>query len=100
VSGYAPADWHELFVAAVSASAALLGLLLTISINLEEILKHRHLPARVAGTLGTLLSVLVVCSFGLAPGQSNRTLGVEILASGAFVAASLNEWVLLVEILR
>ena len=87
MSGYAPADWHEFFVAAVGASAALLGLLfVTISINLEQILKHRHLPGRAAGTLGTLLSVLVVCSFGLAPGQSNRTLGVEILATGAVVA--------------
>jgi hypothetical protein len=57
----------------------------TISINLEHILKYRHLPGRAAGTLGTLLSVLVVCSFGLAPGQSNRTLGVEILATGAVV---------------
>jgi hypothetical protein len=28
----------------------------------------------------------VVCSFGLAPGQSSRTLGVEILATGAIVA--------------
>ena len=28
----------------------------------------------------------MVCSFGLAPGQSNRTLGVEILATGAVVA--------------
>jgi hypothetical protein len=33
-----------------------------------------------------LLSVLVVCSFGLAPGQSNRTLGVEILATGTVLA--------------
>ena len=87
MSGYSPADWHDLFVASVGASAALLGLLfVTISINLEHILKHRHLPGRAAGTLGTLLSVLVVCSFGLAPGQSNRTLGVEILATGALVA--------------
>src|SRR6202167_5421060 len=87
MSGYLPADWHEFFVAAVGASAALLGLLfVTISINLEHILKHRHLPGRAAGTLGTLLSALVVCSFGLAPGQSNRTLGVEILAAGAVVA--------------
>ena len=87
MSGYSPADWHDLFVASVGASAALLGLLfVTISINLEHILKHRHLPGRAAGTLGTLLSVLVVCSFGLAPGQSNRTLGVEILATGAIVA--------------
>ena len=87
MSGYAPADWHEFFVAAAGASAALLGLLfVTISINLEQILKHRHLPGRAAATLGVLLSVLVVCSFGLAPGQSNRTLGVEILATGALVA--------------
>jgi hypothetical protein len=87
VSGYAPADWHEFFVAAVGSSAALLGLLfVTISINLEQILKHRHLPGRAAGTLGLLLSVLVVGSFGLAPGQSDRTLGVEILATGAVVA--------------
>src|SRR6202167_6112437 len=87
MSGYVPADWHEFFVAAVGASAALLGLLfVTISINLEHILKQRHLPGRAAGTLGTLLSVLLVCSFGLAPGQSNRTLGVEILATGAVVA--------------
>jgi modulator of FtsH protease len=87
VSGYTPTDWHEFFVAAAGASAGLLGLLfVTISINLYQILKHRHLPGRAAGTLGTLLSVLVVCSFGLAPGQSNRALGVEILATGAVVA--------------
>jgi modulator of FtsH protease len=87
VSGFAPADWHEFFNAAVGASAALLGLLfVAISINLKLILKHRHLPGRAAGTLGTLLSVLVVCSFGLVPGQSNRALGVEILATGAVVA--------------
>jgi hypothetical protein len=87
VSGYAPAAWHDFFVAAVGASAALLGLLfVAISINLKLILEHRHLPGRAAATLGTLLSVLVVCSFGLVPGQSNRTVGVEILATGAVVA--------------
>jgi modulator of FtsH protease len=87
VSGYVPAHWHDFFDAAVAASAALLGLLfVAISINLKLILKHRHLPGRAAATLGTLLSVLVVCSFGLVPGQSNRTLGVEILATGAVVA--------------
>jgi hypothetical protein len=87
VSGYAQAGWHDLFVSAVGASAALLGLLfVAISINLEQILKHHNLPGRAAGTLGTLLSDLVVCSFGLAPGQSDRTLGAEILATGAIVA--------------
>src|ERR1700722_6987557 len=87
MGGYAPADWHEFFNAAAGASAALLGLLfVAISINLKLILEHRHLPGRAAGTLGTLLSVLVVSSFGLAPGQSNRTLGVEVLVTGAVVA--------------
>jgi hypothetical protein len=87
VSGYTPADWHGFFNAAVGASAALLGLLfVAISINLKLILEHRHLPGRAAGTLGTLLSVLVVGIFGLAPGQSHRILGVEILATGAVVA--------------
>jgi modulator of FtsH protease len=93
VSGYAPADWHEFFTATAGSSAALLGLLfVAISINLKLILQHRHLPGRAAGTLGTLLSVLIVCSFGLAPGQSNRALGVEILATGA-VAATQAIWV-------
>jgi modulator of FtsH protease len=87
MKGYTPADWHDFFTAAVGASAALLGLLfVAISINLKLILKHRHLPGRAAGTLGTMLSVLVVGCFGLAPGQANRTLGVEILAAGAVVA--------------
>lgn len=87
MSGYEPAHWHGFFGAAVGASAALLGLLfVAISINLELILKHRHLPGRAAATLGTLLSVLVACIFGLVPGQSVRTLGVEILATGAVVA--------------
>jgi hypothetical protein len=87
VSGYTPADWHDLFAAAAGASAALLGLLfVAISINLKLILEHRHLPGRAAATLATLLSVLAVCSFGLTPGQSDRALGVEILATGAVVS--------------
>jgi hypothetical protein len=87
VSGFTQVEWHDFFVSAVGASAALLGLLfVAISINLKQILEHSHLPGRAAGTLGTLLSTVVVCSFGLAPGQSNRVLGVEILATGAVVA--------------
>jgi hypothetical protein len=87
VSGFAPADWHEFFEAAAAASAALLGLLfVAISINLKQILEHRHLPGWAAGTLGALLSGLVVCNFGRAAGQSNRALGVEILATCAVVA--------------
>ncbi len=68
-------------MAAVGASAALLGLLfVTMSINLEHILKYPHLPGRAGATLTTLLIVLIVCSFGLAPHQSARALGWEITA--------------------
>jgi hypothetical protein len=71
----------------VGASAALLGLLfVTISINLKHILEHPHLPGSADGTLGMLLSALVVSTFGLAPGQSNHVLGVEVPATGAGVS--------------
>src|SRR5580658_1140901 len=87
VSAYAPIEWHDFFVAAVGASAALLGLLfVAISVNLEQILKFPHLPGRAAGTLGTLLTVLIVCIFGLAPRQSHWEFGGEVIATSAAVA--------------
>ena len=48
--------------------------------------KFPQLPGRAAGTLGILVSSLVVSGFGLAPGQTNRALGIEIAAAGAIVA--------------
>jgi hypothetical protein len=80
VSSYSALAWHDFFLAAVGASAALLGLLfVTISINLEHILKYPHLPGRAASTLGTLLTVLVICCFGLAPTQPTKAFGWEIV---------------------
>lgn len=85
--------WHDFFVAAVGASAALLGLLfVTVSINLEHILKYPHLPGRAAATLGILLTVLVVCCFGLAPSQSSKTFGWEIVVM-TLAAATQIVWV-------
>lgn len=80
MGSYSALQWHDFFVAAVGASAALLGLLfVTMSINLEHILKYPHLPGRAASTLGTLLTVLVVCCFGLAPTQSSKAFGWEVV---------------------
>ena len=62
-------------------------LFVAISINLEQILKYPQLPGRAAGTLGILVSALVVSGFALAPGQGNQTLGIEIAATGAVVAS-------------
>jgi hypothetical protein len=87
VTSYSPSVWHDFFMGTIGASAALTGLLfVAISINLEQILKYPQLPGRAAVTLGVLVSALVVSGFGLAPGQSNRALGIEIAAAGAVVA--------------
>ena len=90
MSSYSAFAWHDFFVAAVGASAALLGLLfVTISINLEHILKYPHLPGRAASTLGTLLTVLVICCFGLAPDQSSKAFGWEIVAMSSLAATQI-----------
>jgi hypothetical protein len=81
MSAYTAAAWHDFFMAAVGASAALLGLLfVSLSINIQTILKYPHLPGRAAATLGILLVVLVVCFFGLAPNEGTTTFGWEIVA--------------------
>jgi len=71
VASYSVLAWHDFFMGTIGASAALTGLLfVAISINLEQILKYPQLPGRAAGTLGILVSALVVSGFALAPGQS------------------------------
>jgi hypothetical protein len=81
-----PSAWHDFFVGSMGASAALTGLLfVAISINLEQILKFPNLPGRAAGSLGVLVSALVVACCGLVPRQSHVALGLEIAAAGAVV---------------
>jgi hypothetical protein len=87
MSSPSPLAWHDFFVGTIGVAAALTGLLfVAISINLEQILKYPQLPGRAAGTLGILVSDLVVSRITLAPGQGPRTLGIEIAAVGAIVA--------------
>jgi hypothetical protein len=79
-------DWQNFFVAEAGAAAALSGLLfVAVSNNLARILTIQHLPARAAETLLVLLSVLVVATLGLVPGQGHIALGYELLAVGGFV---------------
>jgi len=79
--------WHDFFIGTIGAAAALTGLLfVAISINLDQVLKYPGLPGRAAGTLGMLVGALVVSGFALAPGQSNRVLGIEIVTVGSVVA--------------
>jgi modulator of FtsH protease len=75
--------WDNFFVAEAGASAALAGLLfVAVSINLTRILQFPQLPTRAAETLVSLISVLVVSTFALVPGQSMAAYGMEIGGTG------------------
>jgi hypothetical protein len=75
--------WHDFFVAQAGASSALAGLLfVAVSINLTRILEFPHLPVRALEALAALLSVLVVSSWALVPGQVYWAYGAEIGGTG------------------
>jgi hypothetical protein len=75
--------WENFFFAEVGASAALAGLVFVgVSISLERILAHPHLPGRALESLVVLLVTLVLSSLLLVPGQSFTVIGVEILLGG------------------
>lgn len=87
MSAYQLDDWADFAVASAGAAAALTGLLfVAVSINLTRILEFPHLPGRAAGTLGMLLTVLLVAVVLLAPGQPRQATGIEIAAISAILA--------------
>jgi hypothetical protein len=91
MTAYQPEQWHDMFVAMAGAAAALTGLIfVAVSINLEQVLKHRALPPRAVETLS--ISVLVRGGGGL------YWLVAELILG--FVGSVVNAWILLVEIHR
>jgi modulator of FtsH protease len=79
-------DWENFFIAEVGASAALTGLILVgVSINLNKILSVPALPSRVLAVLSMLLTVLIISSLLLVPGQSLSMVGIEVLVIGLCV---------------
>src|SRR6204780_4590572 len=87
MSAYTAAAWHDFFMAAVGASAALLGLrIVSLWIKIQTIPKYPYLPGRAAATLGILLVVLVVCFFGLAPDEGAPSFGWVIVAVSSLSA--------------
>jgi modulator of FtsH protease len=83
------AEWSDLFVAAAGASAALAGLVfVAVSINIGPIVETPGLPDRALLTLLLLLGVLIVSLFGLIPGQSAESLGLELLVQSAIWAVA------------
>ena len=80
--------WANFFLAQVGAAAALTGLIfVAVSINLTKILAYPTLPGRALEALLYLLTVLVIGTLGLVPGQPAWLLGVEILGVWLIVCA-------------
>ncbi|MGZ3610142.1 MAG: hypothetical protein ACXWPS_01290 [Ktedonobacteraceae bacterium] len=78
--------WENFLIAEVGASAALLGLIFVgVSINLTRIISIPGLPNRALLALIILLTILVMCSLLLIPGQSLAFVGIELLVVGLFV---------------
>jgi hypothetical protein len=92
VSAYNPGAWHEFFVTAGTAAAALTGLLfVALSIHLDRILGHPEHRFRARGNFFGLTVVMVMALVVLMPGLSGRSLGVALIAPNV-AAAAVNAW--------
>ena len=77
-------EWAAFFSAETGAAAALVGLVtVAISINLNQILEHPHLPARAGESLFALTTAFVICGVALFPGLSPQAFGVVAMALAA-----------------
>lgn len=77
-------EWGNFFFAEVGASSALAGLVFVgVSINLSKIMNIPGLPERALEALIALITVLVISSLLLVPGQEAITVGLELLIGGA-----------------
>jgi hypothetical protein len=86
--------WANFFIAQCGASAALLGLLfVSASLNLSQILAYPQLPGRALLAMLLLLTVLIVASLMLVPGQPagfgvSRDRDAPYLVAGVLLLAS------------
>jgi hypothetical protein len=83
MSAYDPHAWVEFGVALAGAAAVLTGLVfISVSVNLEKVLKVHGLPGRAGESIVMFTAVLVLSIFLLMPGQSSDALGIELIAGG------------------
>jgi hypothetical protein len=92
LSAYDPAAWHDFFVTAGTAAAALTGLLfVALSIQLDRILGHPEHRFRARGNFFGLTVVMVMALVVLMPTLSARWLGVALIVPNV-AAAGVNAW--------
>lgn len=95
IGAYDVAAWHDFFVAAAGAAAALSGLIfVAVSINLRDILAEEkklgstYLTGRALESLADLLVVLAVSLVGLDPSAGRTAFGGVLIAAAAGSAIS------------
>lgn len=76
---YDPREWHDFYVMAGGAAAALTGLLfVAMSLHSGAILRHPLYGGRAVATLISLMTILFISGAVLIPGQSALAIGVEV----------------------
>jgi modulator of FtsH protease len=92
VSAYDAGAWHDFFVTAGTAAAALTGLLfVALSIQLDRVLGHPEHRFRARGNFFGLTVVMVMAMVVLIPTLSGRWLGVGLILPN-LTAAAVNAW--------
>jgi len=92
LSDYDPGAWHDFFVTAGTAAAALTGLLfVALSIQMDRILGNPEHRFRARGNFFGLTVVMVMALVVLIPTLSGRWLGVGIIVPNV-AAAAVNAW--------
>jgi modulator of FtsH protease len=92
LNAYDAGAWHDFFVTAGTAAAALTGLLfVALSIQLDRVLGHPEHRFRARGNFFGLTVVMVMALVVLMPSLSQRWLGVGLIVPN-LAAATVNAW--------
>src|SRR6476661_8534111 len=79
-AAYEPDAWHDVGVALVGGSAALLGLLfVVVSIHLRVVVDDPVLRRRAEIMLGLLATTFAASAALLIPGRGRQALGIELM---------------------